>query len=369
MGFTYKICIKPVGTYFLGGEKTFVDDDERANYRVESRPIPQQTTILGMLRYALRSGLLPLKNSDDKLELTQLIGAYGFDGTDRPIGIIERLSPLFLWHEKYGLMEEAGLYFQPEDKEKWTQIQYRPWKAKSVISGVVNRQALAPRLLAFDYKHERPKAWRYKMNEGENILTYDKIFFSKEQVGNLKNREDIDDDKGFFKQIRYSMAKEFSFCMYVQTEKELKDDVSFLAFMGGDQSEFRVKISKEDFSFEVKLEEYPESEGRVVLLSDCFMPEELLRYCEFALIDTLNFRYIRTLTKMTDFSDIDRKKYVAFDTDEKRTAVSQLPRKSEDIKLVTRGAVFYCHNVNKFVEGIINHPFHRIGYNYCRIEL
>ncbi|KAA6331329.1 hypothetical protein EZS27_020050 [termite gut metagenome] len=51
---TYKIIIKPIDTFYFGSEKTFNPaDGSKANYLVKSQMMPQQTTVLGMLRYAL----------------------------------------------------------------------------------------------------------------------------------------------------------------------------------------------------------------------------------------------------------------------------------------------------------------------------
>ena len=49
--YTYLIKLTPLDKFFFGQKKTFGDDN--ANYFVYSSHFPQQTTLLGLLRYQL----------------------------------------------------------------------------------------------------------------------------------------------------------------------------------------------------------------------------------------------------------------------------------------------------------------------------
>ena len=46
----YIVELKPIGSFFFGGERTMRFDKEEINNIVQSKKFPQQTSILGMLR-------------------------------------------------------------------------------------------------------------------------------------------------------------------------------------------------------------------------------------------------------------------------------------------------------------------------------
>ena len=49
---TYKITLTPVEGYFFGGETTF-GEGQAKNYFAKSNLLPQETALLGMLRYQI----------------------------------------------------------------------------------------------------------------------------------------------------------------------------------------------------------------------------------------------------------------------------------------------------------------------------
>lgn len=71
---TYFVEIQPIGYYFFGGERTFntaqTDKYKKpiANYYAISNPYPQQTALLGLLRYTMlvMTNMLHAKNHHEK---------------------------------------------------------------------------------------------------------------------------------------------------------------------------------------------------------------------------------------------------------------------------------------------------------------
>jgi hypothetical protein len=99
------IRLTPLGTFFFGGENTFGATENR-NYFVKSNLMPQQTSLLGLLRLELlRSNptVFDLKTDKviDKNAAIELIGGESFDGKQTDFGCISGLSPVFL--EKEGV--------------------------------------------------------------------------------------------------------------------------------------------------------------------------------------------------------------------------------------------------------------------------
>ena len=98
---TYFVEIKPTGYYFFGNERTFNTtkkdkyQDAVTNYFAQSNQIPQQTTVLGMLRYAFLAINDELNASQSAKEKT--IGNVGFNGEHTEnYGFIQSISPLVI---------------------------------------------------------------------------------------------------------------------------------------------------------------------------------------------------------------------------------------------------------------------------------
>ena len=85
----------PVDSFFFGGEKH--DNNEKANYFVEFNCYPQQTTILGFLRYLLLIENDLIGTDEIKTKGEPIIGKESFDytNTNQSFGRIKSISPLY----------------------------------------------------------------------------------------------------------------------------------------------------------------------------------------------------------------------------------------------------------------------------------
>lgn len=354
--FSYKVLIEPVGSFFFGGERNFYDDiRNRTNYLVHSLPIPQQTTVLGMLRYALRGSLLSCEN--EKLTLEQLIGKHGFCGKDEPIGIIEKISPVFLQKQET-LYYEAGMDYQIGTDAPDLESNSKPGFVKYTNTEVRGKCVLDKPLkyIPFLSEYDLKKDHRHHLVSqfSNEIINYDQVFKKCEQVGNLKNCDDAENE-GFYKEFRYRLINDFRFCFFLETSEKLRSvPTAFLAFMGGEQSEFKITVKSDAFSWGE--EEGTGKQGRIVLQSDAFLTSEILATCDFAILESTNFRYIRTNLQMKNYALINH------------VQNNEIPSKSSNIKLAGRGSVLYCRDLEAFKQKMSDSVFRRIGYNYFQIK-
>ena len=88
--YNYLVRLRPLDYYFFGGEVTF-GNNEQQNYYARTQPLPQQTSILGVLRH-LGYGKTDIGDSFDA----------GDPAANVTFGYINRISPLFLYREKNG---------------------------------------------------------------------------------------------------------------------------------------------------------------------------------------------------------------------------------------------------------------------------
>ena len=100
---TYKVNFQPVGTFYFGNERTLGPDN--ADYFASSNYLPQQTTILGVIRYRLLEMRGWLKDHNGytagkKDDIDALIGPKSFCGNppekSSEFGVLKSLSPLFI---------------------------------------------------------------------------------------------------------------------------------------------------------------------------------------------------------------------------------------------------------------------------------
>ena len=122
---TYLVELTPVGNYFFGSERTFNSTDKATNesritnYLVRSRMYPQQTSLLGLIRYVLLLKNGKLNGTIE--EKAKLIGQKSFQGMEAASnvkwGIINTISPLFLKNgdKKYTIAGQDYQYYKDEE--------------------------------------------------------------------------------------------------------------------------------------------------------------------------------------------------------------------------------------------------------------
>ncbi len=375
----YLIKLRPLDKFFFGTGKEFGTDNQ--NYFIESGYLPQQTSVLGMLRYELLKNADKETFNDNKIQssekATKLIGKSSFIANgENDFGKIHSVSPVFLMKGNEWLFLQSKEFQKQEDKED----------KKEIISEDCQKQNEAnPQFdfLEFSFEEDLPNLSGYSPKEGianlwsdknKTFYTYDEIFIPQRQTGirkQGKNDKKQDQNKAFYVQTFYKMAKDFYFAFYV----ELADDITLndaTVILGGERQLFKMEVGKpqetqptdEIENFKVDFQYQSSSVQKAVLLSDAYISEDLETICDFAITDIVNFRCLK--------ATVDTKNYYAIrqkDETKEKYNKSNL-HKSAELQLYTKGSVFYFKNEEKqnaFERAIDNQSFKKIGYNHYKL--
>lgn len=389
----YKIKLTPLDRFFFGGENVFGSDggqdDRRRSYLVNSNLLPQQTTLLGMLRYQLlaQNNLLLTPNSDAaaKEQAAQLVGANSFmpDRPDVAFGIIKGLSPLTI---------------EDFDGNAWQPLPLDDCQFDT------DHQSVA---LEFDFDEEAntPYLKNYKPKQGLELQfgtqekarkTLDEFFKPASQVGITMTNRLGDHDRSeeeraeayyfqtfrtngqstFASAQRNTAPESFSFVFYVKIQGD-SQEFRFsdgLATLGGDGSVFNMKVAKvstpdalDKFQFPIQYQFNTLSETfksrfkRVVLVNDAYADWDLLQaHCTFIVAELVPFRCFTTnLRQVTDFAGF------------RQGNGSVTRQQSALFTLLQRGAVLYVEGEENLA-AVTRHledqtAFKTIGYNYFQI--
>lgn len=337
----YLITLTPVGNYFFGGEKSFGDtaNGDKINYLVEGLKYPQQTTLLGMLRYELLRNAGQLAPNHTSPKAKELIGGFGgFDGLRKDFGIIESISPVFIkpqnGDENSYILPEGFLY----QKDKYNSLEERDILLQQNLE-----RGRASILSAYDPK-------KYLEDRGELLLEKDNekqsVFGKSQQVGIKKDYTGKTEDDSFFKQTFKRLNKsdkneKFSFGFFACFSRELKDSElsNGIINMGADQSLFHMKIDKCIHDHDYLQEDYNtliysgcniQCYYKIVFISDALVSKELLQSANvlLAITNTVSFQHLQ--------SKADTKVFVL--TEKMNDALG----KSEKYELLSRGSVIYA---------------------------
>lgn len=347
----YLFRLRPVDTFFFGGERTFGYDGERSqknvptNYFVESNRYPHQTALLGMLRYKLleANGWLATKQKPVPNEALDWIGKRSFQVTTeankaRSYGHIHGLSPLFWLHQ------DTAFIMAPKDQGMTIE-----WKAgaASSLMGQGLRQQLPWVVSGYDPKDGLK---RQLIDAKGRIcpLDYDEkiapkgLYKAQIQEGILKTDQRAEDDQGFYKQTYYRFADSnwsFAFVAYLAKEAATKLTAHLLtngwATLGGEGRPFRLTMSPANNVPDLfALPERPAVDGRLrlTLLSDAFVTNEIYKHCDFAISETVDFRHIESSVAVKNYANLNRS------TKDDPTS----PQKANKFQLLERGSVFYA---------------------------
>ncbi len=364
----YLITLKPVGNFFFGGERGFGDttgknEDEKqnvpSNYLVKGNCFPQQTSLLGMLRYELLSKANLLAPNHKSETAINLIGESGFDGTVKEkYGVIKKLSPVFLTYKGLPVYKLNKMY-QAENKEGKKELSYTYPNILSGNSSLV---------INYDAKHF--------LNSDYNVADKGVVevpktpFTTHQQVGIKKNYQGNTDDDAFFKQTFVRLDTHFVFSFYLETSVELEEKLSDdIVTIGGDQSLFRLEISApvEKTLFDEIIaanKEFINSAGEqdefdIILLSDCKVSREIFegKHLQHSINDIAEFRHLKTKSNTQNFNAVN--------------GTNGLERTSK-LEFLTRNSVLFVKGtaaLQEVCKQIDSEPaYQAIGYNYYQIQ-
>lgn len=350
----YLISLKPIEDYFFGGEKTFGSDRKGQSYFVKSNYYPQQTSLLGLVRYMLlkQNGALPLKQNIDKANV--LIGKKSFNTNiekeKQEFGVINEISPL--------MMKRGDVLYRFEHQLAQLKLTFEDG-VKMLTNELKNK---VPVLNGYDPKKDYES---YVIDSNDNTVPFSKIFMPVEKIGIMKNnpnktaqenRDSLTDDDAFFKQTYYKLLNDFEFAFMLTLDDKYdfgghQLDTKFencISGLGGEQKQFIIKIKKAEEESVEKIFQSNARPNRLTLLSDAYVQESIYDLCDFALSDTQDFRTVE--------QSFDGNKFRRF---------------SYKLNIMKRGSVLYFEDKNqKAIESLFKSVtnYYNIGFNQYIIE-
>jgi CRISPR-associated protein Cmr3 len=378
----YHFTLQPLDAFFFGDERSF-NSDENANYFVRSRLWPQQSTLLGALRYALlaRKGLLHAGRGPKTLspEAKNYIGGGSFDPdakNPQPFGKIARISAVFLQCQGKRYVPAPLDQHMLCDLSEENQIDYQSLASSPIRTGglrfyTAGRNAEGKEILA---------PWLAKDRLAEGLLgegdsrpiSWEEVLKPREQVGITKGAVE-DEEKGFYRQLRYQMKPGWSFGFYA----EIRDDDDPDSFrqtpgtrlpVGGEKTPFWLEAEPANAGIPDFGPTPPQVGGlsRVHLLSDAYVEQvaDLLSACSHAFIgDAVDFRAVATQTLQTEeYASLSKRGEAAVP---RRAGFSSL------YQLIPRASVLYVSQAEwPRVLELLTAPanWRNIGYNAFQIR-
>lgn len=304
----FKVTLEPKDWFFFGGSSTF-DNGTKTSYIAHSLLFPQQTALLGMIRYQLlkQSNLLfghGGKPNDDQVII--LIGEKSFnmeDNLQKTFGDILELSPVFLEEFEDGDNKRVIRELFPLALTNSYNLSFD----KNVRVFMTDREK---NMLIDDHESFNAKEYgnyiKYGDKDCQALSTYD-IFETRMQVGITKNTDYIPEEgekeQNFYKHemVRFRKNKKrstsFRYAFYVKLQsQDIKKD---FVFLGAERSCFEMVVNEVIGETDLKriyLESHPSmrEQGRIELLSPTYVEDfdELEKLCNFQWSYTTSFRNI-----------------------------------------------------------------------------
>ena len=378
----YLITLTPTDKFFFGGEMKFSiggQKDRNASYIIKSNYFPQQTALLGMLRFLILRTSEYFSNGEIveqmKENVKALIGEKSFsvnEGHDKnDFGAIESITGCFIQMQK------------SEEKE-WIKLEPAGYDTEFNISFTEDKHGfhngcplLLPDITRKDPESKKKglgydKYFRVAGSDGPGKVLYspDDIFIEDSRLGiNRDIRTGKTENNALYKQKNFRFNTKtgiFRFAFYAEIDesnfdKEFSSSNGKIVSLGADNSNFSIGISKSDKPDREKQETAEGGVCRIVLLSPAFLDPADVRLADFAIAETMPFRFLK--------SSLDSKSY--------NLSGGGLAR-SEKYELYAPGSVFFIKEeitgkdgdrsrVQEFkaaLEG--KNEFRQIGYNQYR---
>lgn len=369
----YKISLTPLGKYFFGGDMTFKVanrsqyNEQYGSYIIRSNQFPQQTSLLGMMRFLLLSNHASAFDKDiNKIisaeEAGKLIGQRGFvitnDYEKNDYGLIKNISFCFLEiSEKQG----ARQALLPAPKDYGYDVNF-----DASIQVIFNEQH-TPMPVIMGYN---PKEYKELVFLKDNQpVPSSQLFVEDVRIGIEKKYDGktVENDNSFYKQIYYRLGDDkwtgkIHFAFYVEVDDTIdltqRPYQKSIVSLGGDNSSFVFEAfpcTGEVLVTYADNYNAPHTWGadyKVVLLSDAYLLRSEVKECIYAISDVKSFRFLQTT--------VTTKNYTILSSDSLR---------SEKYYLYEKGSVFYCtkEQLNNFLVALNKNCFRQIGYNTCQV--
>lgn len=342
----YKFKLTPVGNFFFGTERTF-GEGTNTNYLAKSSYFPQQTSVLGMLRFEFlkQNGQIPIT---DKEKAEKLIGKDSFNSKNvRDFGQILRLSPLFVQSDSEVFYHSAR--HKPlisEEKKEFGELMFQNSGQVAYSFGLKDNKVGSNEITKPILENFNHKTWYkdyFQSFNSSNRLLFKDVFNEHSQIGITKKYDGEDKNQAFFKKTSYSLKKGLSFGFWL----ELKEPIAWqktMVFMGAERSTFLLEIEKKDSQwYDSELSIRKTENNTIVLLSDAFLDKSIYQHQFFAMTSLVDFRNFES-NLSSNFNKV-------------------LSKTNRKLNLVKKGSVLFPADFNETVKALQNEIFTKIGYN------
>ena len=372
----YLVKLTPMDTFFFGDESKFRKKKKSeksdnnttviADYFQRSAKFPQQTTLLGAMRYFILQQSNLLMSKDDwkdfkkvkQLETAVGTKSFSIDNPDQTYGFLKSISPVYIVNKNDQLFEPNKQLFidRDDDADKnEADIEFLDNKYKKLK---IVKDANQTAFTISNYDEKRGLSHFLTDFNEETTLKFDDVFMASEKVGITKNpniKEEKKKDKAFYKQVSYRMAEGFSFAFYAEFDDEFKPADNYLQ-LGAEKSPFRITFEEKNVT-NGHAPELPDTIDtnttyQVVFKSDTYIDEAETSFLYdnlLAIISTKSFRF---------FSSTNGK--------------FKLKDRSTKYNLIERGSVIFLNEKKKIAKllEVINGQtnFKTIGYNQTEIK-
>lgn len=294
----YLVKMTPLEPYSFGTDQGFEYPGEKKtgkeSYFVRSKEIPEQTTILGLLRYLVlqNQGLLKTDftyTDDERRKMEECIGAESFSfekDSVQDFGYIQSISPVFL------VNKENQIYIRNPFHNK-AKNNYKPMQMEEgfeTSAGVIS----LPKKGEFDAKEWYASGY-YNLTTGIIKENHD-LFDKKIITGNRKNEKNGSDDDSYFKRELITLNREYSFAVFTEAKELPKKTIGY---MGKKKSAFLVEAEEVDDINLIGMVESAfsgDSEVWYYALSDLVVDKALM-YNEFCIVEEKTLRNLETVHK------------------------------------------------------------------------
>lgn len=371
----YLVTLTPTGRFFFGGDMTFpvgdVEKDKKstdkkagernahnetfASYIISSSKVPQQTSLLGVLRFLILSHHKEafdgkMQKIINRQNAKALIGVHGF-----------MIDEKHKEKNDFGFIHSIGTCFLRQgDTEYWPAPLDYDLTVENFES--ISDAKLNGKPLCIPKMKKGGKAYTSKdglcskyISELEDVLEENDIYEEDVRIGIRRNENGKTDDNAFYKQIGYRLTEGFQFAFIVDTDEDLKSYGKQPVSVGADNSIFIFEAFEE-----VGEPKWPTISDiisdmpwqRIVLLSDTYLESSDLECVKYAITTVKPFRFIKSTINDVTYD-----------------MVHNLHQRSERYNLYAAGSVFFVasENAAAFRECVESKmEFVQIGYNNCK---
>lgn len=352
----YRVEMRPLEPYTFGTEQGSkfegATDTGKESYIIASGAIPEQTTVLGTLRYIIlkHKGLLRHDfryTEEEKVQMKKWIGEKSFSfyaDSKQDFGAVKKISPLFLVNRCSGT--KAEIYIKNPFHNK-SCVGYEPMELTEETFVTSFGSIHLP--LVMKQTKIRPEYDAKNGHGGGYIRLSDKspapadLFSRYLQTGNRADHADQDNREGFFKRETVSLKKDFAFSVFVEAEEGCFP-LETIAYMGRKKSAFQfrfIQMDASDCDLRTQVEKaFSHEKGCwYYALSDLYL-NEIPVHKHFAIVEEKSIRNIETRIDKTEF-------------------VKKRRKSNRQFHLIESGSVFFGYMDLK----LKNENLENIGYN------